>query len=270
MFLSAVILVLQEILEAALLISVLLALAAVPGALALETRPRGSWLLPALLAGLAGAWLYAAFTPAISRWLDYVGLEVTNALIQFAILACLLVFACTTPSQARARRRRLTGEICMVMVIALSITREVSEIILYLQGIAGQSGNLSPVLLGGLIATGIGLSTGVLLYYALASLRRGWAFRAGMGLLALFAGNMAAQAALLLTQADWLPYAPELWDTSSVLAEYSILGRLLYALVGYEANPSLSQAAAYLGAALLVALSPQFRRAWSGGFRGFR
>ena len=58
------------------------------------------------------------------------------------------------------------------------------------------------------------------------------ALRIGMVLLALFAGNMAAQAILLLTQADWLPYTPALWDSSDRLPEYTVSVQLLYALVG--------------------------------------
>ena len=39
-----------------------------------------------------GAWFYAAVTPAVSQWFDYVGLEVVNASIQLFTLAALVVF----------------------------------------------------------------------------------------------------------------------------------------------------------------------------------
>ena len=48
---------------------------------------------------------------------------------------------------------------------------------------------------------------------------------------------MWAQASALLTQADWLPATAPLWDTSAVVPQGSMLGQLLYALIGYEATP---------------------------------
>lgn len=83
-----------------------------------------------------------------------------------------------------------------------------------------------------------------------------------MLLLALFTGNMAAQSVVLLTQADWLPYTPELWNSSAFLPENSITGRVLYVLIGYEANPSLLQAGVYLATAAFIMLSPLFQLAW--------
>lgn len=257
MFLNAVILILQEILEAALLVSVLLALMVLFGT---ALAQRGRWLLGAVAAGLAGAALYGRFMPRISGWFDYVGLEVVNAGIQLAILACLFPF-CFLYGRRDAAAGRLALWL-MTGMVALSITREGAEVILYIGGILGQPENLSPVLFGGLIAAGIGISSGVLLYYTLVGLALRTALRTCMVLLALFAGNMAAQAVLLLTQADWLPYTPEVWNSSGWLQEYSVPGQLLYALVGYEANPSAAQAGAYLAAALLVACSPLVRRAW--------
>jgi high-affinity iron transporter len=266
MFLNAVILILQEILEAALLISVMLVLTQVlknqwPG----NFQVRLGWVLSAIGLGIAGAWLYARVTPAVSAWFDYVGLEVVNALLQFGIIGFLLRYCYGLHPRAIGAAPAQRGKVarsCMIIVVALVIVREGSEIMLYLQGILGQPGNASPVLLGALMASGIGISSGLILFQALGSLAGAWPFRTAMLLLALFAGNMAAQAVLLLTQADWLPFTPQLWDTSGWLPEFSITGQLLYALIGYEANPSLLQAGAYLAAMLLVIVSPLFRFAW--------
>jgi high-affinity iron transporter len=71
-------------------------------------------------------------------------------------------------------------------------------------------------------------------------------------LLALFGGNMLAQAALNLIQADWLQAGPRLWDSSAWLPEHSVPGRLLYALVGYESSPATAQAVSYVAGVLAV------------------
>ena len=265
MFLNAVILVLQEILEAALLISVLMVLTKLlrqywPN----EFKLGYSWLVTSTLGGLIGAWIYAWLTPTVSLWFDYVGLEVINALIQVLIIVFLLSL-CYGLTQARLQKNKQINQligICITLVVALGIIREVSEIIIYITGIASQPENFSPVMLGSFIALGIGSSGGILLYYLLINLPAIWALRSCMILLALFTGNMASQACLLLTQADWLPYTAELWDTSSILPEYTVPGQLLYALIGYEATPSIFQGACYVVAALLILCSPLFKMTW--------
>jgi high-affinity iron transporter len=262
MFLNAVILVLQEILEAALLISVMLVLTHELRRHWLDRfHLRTSWVVHSVGWGIVGAIVYAWLMPTVSVWFDYAGLEVINACMQFFIILFLLGFCYVLNPKvflAEARRRSTIASVCMVCVVALGITREGSEIILYGAGIMGQPENVAPVVLGGLMAAGIGVSSGWFLFYGLVSLKHNAAFRTAFVLLALFAGNMAAQGVLLLTQADWLPYTVELWDSSGLLAEYTVPGQLLYALIGYEATPSLLQGGAYLIAALLVLSSPLF------------
>lgn len=265
MFLNAVILILQEILEASLLISILLVLhitlrKAWPNTFVLSRR----WVLAALGWGAAGALFYGWMMPVTSVWFDYAGYEVVSALLQASIITCLallcylLNYASLTPG-ANYRMMKLS----MIALVAFSIVREGSEIILYVQGVMQQPENLTPVLLGAVMAAGIGCSSGLLLYAALSSgLAAGHGLRVATLLLALFGGNMAAQAIALLTQADWLPYTAEAWNSAALLPEYSISGQLLYALVGYEANPSVLQVLAYLAVVALVVCSPLFRSAW--------
>jgi high-affinity iron transporter len=267
MFLSTVILVLQEILEAALLISVLLVLSR------LLTRSSNEhlvisnrWLPFAALFGLAGAWLYAAMMPVVSEWFDYVGLEIINGTIQIIILAILCLFCFMFSNSNRITRISLLASLApvlMCVMVALGITREVSEIILYMNGVMATPVNVSPAILGSVIAAGIGVSSGIVLYFLILSLSVTWSYRICMLLLALFAGNLASQATLLFTQADWLPYTRELWNSSGFIPEYSVTGQLLYALIGYEANPSLLQVVVYFCSALLIVFSPLFRLAWT-------
>ncbi len=264
MLLDALILILQEIIEAALLISVLLVMASALHRLWPLTLPLGrGWVFAALGAGLAGALLYGWIMPVTSSWFDYAGYEVLNALMQGSMIV-LLLFCVLLLNPPRVTPRRIAAvKAGMIAVVALGIVREGSEIILYLNGVLGQGGNVTPVTLGGLMAAGIGCSSALLLYYFLDALPATRALRTTLVLLALFAGNMASQAALLLTQADWLPYTPEAWNSSTLLSEQGIAGQVLYALVGYEANPSVLQAGVYAAAALAVAITPLFRRAWT-------
>ncbi len=264
MFLDAVILVLQEVLEAALLLSVLLVVnQLLDQHFTSSHRVAMRWYGAALLTGTAGAALMAWAMPALSQWFDYVGPEIVNAFMQLLIVVCLYVHCLLLQSTLLQRRRRdLYAGLTLLVVIAFGVAREGSEILLYIDGIMGTPASLMPVLLGTGVATGIGVSAGVLLYYALVALPSLVALRTGMVLLVLFAGNMAAQVILLLTQANWLPYSPVVWDSSGLLTEFSVSGQLLYALVGYEATPSLAQVGGYIAAMLLIISTPLFRRCW--------
>lgn len=250
MFLNSVVLILQEILEAALLISVLLVF----------TRLRGIrpfWVIAAIAAGAIGAYFFARHMASISEWFDYVGQEVMNAFIQFTILFILAIFATmylgnTHPSHSAQMNRGFI--VCTLLLVALSLTREGSEVFIYIGGALGDPSHVQPTLTGSGIGAGIGISAGVLIYYGLLGLPAKWISTSGLLLLSLVGGNMASQATLLLTQADWLPYSRILWDTSNGLPENSILGHLLYAIIGYEATPSLFQVFSYTTGMLLVFL----------------
>jgi high-affinity iron transporter len=260
MFLNAVILVLQEILEASLLLSLLLVLVRLQPA---GARPRNGWALLSVACGIIGSWAFATAIPTVSLWFDYVGQEVINAAFQLATIVLVLTLGLVWrgTNDVSPFGRGLVA-FCVIAIVTFAITREGSEIILYTEGIMGQPESLTPVLLGTLVATGIGVSCGVLLYFILRTLSDRHALRVAVLLIALFAGNMAMQAILLLTQADWMPYTLELWNTRELLSEYSIPGQLLNALIGYEATPSLAQLIGYAAAFAAVASTPLFRHAW--------
>lgn len=266
MFLNSVILVLQEMIEAALLISVLLVFTHLfqkswDEAFVLRTR----WVAISIAIGCGGAAIYSYYTPQISEMFDYVGQEIFNASIHILslVLVCLLAFIVPSGKLSLSvMQRSRSAAFCMTGIVMFSIIREGSEIIQYVGGIAGQEQNFTPVVVGGFIGAGIGISTGVLLFYGLINLSATWSFRLSLMLLCLIAGNMGSQAVLLLTQADWLPYTAIAWNSSSALPENSIVGHLLYALIGYEATPSILQVSIYLSGIVLILVSPLFRRFW--------
>jgi high-affinity iron transporter len=248
MLLNSVILVLQETLEAALLVSVLLAIS-------YRKWQSVTWLPLGLLAGLVLAFVYASQMDVISEWFDYVGQEVVNALLQTAIAvpAMFCAWALVSSGQAGSAERQVRlFSVSAGIAVALAITREGSEVLMYLGGFLQVADYFQPVMIGSLIGFGIGVSIGLLLFYGLLALSRAWARRSAVFLLSLFSGNMLSQAALQLTQADWIPAAKALWNTSGWISETSIPGQLMYALIGYEATPSPVQVLAYATGVVLV------------------
>jgi len=254
MLLTSVLLILQETLEAALLISML-------AVLSLHAGRRLIWLPWGFIAGAVFALIYAANMRQVSEWFDFVGQEVTNAALQLAIALVLVPVAwllgrglAVTPVAAPAPDAPTDWayQVLCALAVTLAVTREGSEILVFLGGFLGQAEQAQAVLVGSGIGFGIGVSVGILLFFALLPLRGAGGRWVPVILLALFGGNMLAQAALNLIQADWLQSGPRLWDSSGWLPEQSVAGRLLYALVGYESNPSMTQAASYLAGAVAV------------------
>ena len=264
MFLNSVILILQEFLEAALLISVLLVLSK-----CYNIKP--VWVIAGIGIGAIGALLFALNMAEVSEWFDYVGQEVVNALIQLTLLLTLglLAFQLSTrttrpttykdtPHFSHDSNSDLKNSLeimaSMILAVSLAITREGSEIFIYIGGVINQPSHVQPTLAGSGIGAGIGISAGILIYYGLLGLPTRKITQSSLLLLALVGGNMASQATLLLTQADWLPYSKVVWDSSTLLPENSVVGHLLYALIGYEATPSLFQFLSYLCGVLLILL----------------
>lgn len=246
MLLTSVIIVLREVLEAALLVSILLAISSVLG---ISRR----WLGWSLGFGMAGAFIYSLGVAAITDWFDGVGQEVTSAALQFLIYLFLLLFALLVLRDPDLRRMS-DKQIMLVMaaIVSLSVTREGFEVLVYIYGFSNDLPRFATMLMGAAIGASIGVSIGALIYYFVSSLSCRQSLALGIGLLALVAAGMLSQAVLLLIQADWLPSQLPIWDSSEWLSEKSVTGQLMYALIGYEATPTALQASFYFGGLLLL------------------
>ncbi len=246
MLVNSVVIVLREILEAALLVSVLLALSR---RLQIEKR----WLVFAVPTGMAGAVAYAAVLVPISEWFDGAGQELVNA----AMRACVFVALCVVVFLiSRLRGRKHVGGMlllaAMTVAVTLGIAQEGGEIFIYVSGFLQVRELVSSVGLGSFSGAAVGLSAGALFYYVLLALPEEPAMRVSLVLLGLAAASMSIQAITLLIQVDFVPASQPLWDSSGVVDESSLPGQLLYSLVGYEATPSLPQALAYAGSLIIV------------------
>lgn len=234
--LYSVIIVLREILEASLLISLLLAACA---HLHLSRR----WLWPALPLGGSGAFLFAHFNYQISLWFDGMGQEVVNvtllALVVLNLTGILFLLLRYCLVQREILNRLWAANCALAMISSLS--REGSEIFIYITGFVSAGTNASPIITGAAIGTAIGASIGAVLYYVLLLIPRRYFYWLGPVLLTFVCAGQAVEAARELAQSGWLNSGPALWDSSALIAETSLSGQLLYAAFGYEATPSQLQ-----------------------------
>lgn len=239
MLLSSVIIVLREVLEAALLISILIALSK-------KTSLSAHWLIWSCLLGLSGAIVYGMNINNVSDWFDGVGQEVTNAFIQLLIY-CMLVLYILILSRFLVHKNtfHFLTRLIMIIIVALAITREGTEIVLYFFSVTHSKTHLTAVV-GMTIGASIGVSVGFLFYYLLNSLKLEQSIFIGLILLLLVSAGMVSQASLLLIQADWLPAQLPLWNSSAFISEKSVTGQLLYVLLGYESTPTALQVSLYV------------------------
>ncbi len=252
MLLNTVIIILREVLEAALLISVLLAISHL---LSLKLR----WLMIAGVTGITGAFIYQANFERISSAFDFVGQEVTNAFLQLGIYFCIATIVFYINVKPAAGKLKIIA-MTMCIAVSLAIIREGSEILIYLSGFAEHQIYLWSAVTGGMIGISIGMSVGALIFYLLRSRSPYILSLSSQSLLALVAAAMLSQASQLLIQADWLPSQHTLWDSSGLLNEDSITGQLLYAIAGYEATPTIIQLGAYLFALASILLLAFYKK----------
>ena len=264
--LDAVLLILREVLEAALIMSLLLALSR-------QLGWRSRWIWLALAGGFASSWLMAQYAYAIAEAFDGTGQELLNTLLYALIIAGFWLVIGGVAPLACAPRPMLASlpepaggllRSSFVLILVAAIARECSEIWIYLSSFTGQPALYTSALMGGALGLGIGASLGIIIYFALVGLGRRaflWLFIAYTSLLS---AGLAMQIAKQLMQVGLLDSGQPLWDTSAWVAERSWLGELLYALVGYDASPTGLQALFYLGVIVPV-LALLARACWRTG-----
>ena len=255
--LSALLIVFREMIEAGLIVGIVLA--------ATAGVPRRSLAVSLGVAGgIAGACLVAAFAGELATLFEGSGQEVFNATILLLAVAMLTWHNVWMASHGREMARELkaaghavtTGKrnlAALGIVVGVAVLREGSEVVLFLYGIAAQGGTSNAALLaGGALGLGAGAAVSAMMYFGLLTIPAGRLFSVTSGLITLLAAGMAAQAVLFLQNGGLISVLTgTVWDTSWLLKEDSIAGRLLHTLVGYTDAPDGAQLIAY-GAVLIV------------------
>lgn len=249
--LGALIIVFREVIEAGIIVGILLAVTkGVPG--------RGQWIAAGVGAGVAGAALLAVFADQISNALAGVGQELFNAgvlAIAVIMLAWHNIWMARHGRQLAAQMKEVGDAVAkgsrslaaVAVVVAVAVLREGSEIVLFLYGLvlAGGSSTLGLVA-GGLIGLLLGCAVTALTFLGLVKIPSRYLFRVTTILITFLAAGLAAQSVVFLQQAG-VATALEgtVWDTSAILSDSSLFGRVLHTLIGYTDQPSGMQLLVY-------------------------
>lgn len=256
--LATAIIVFREVLEAALIVGIVLA--------ATEGVPRrGAWVGRGIAAGALGAVLVAGFAETIASAAAGIGQEVFNAAVLFTAVAMLgwhNVWMTRHGRELTLSANRLGAAVragtqplwALSFAVGLAVLREGSEVVLFLYGIAAAgAGGVAAMASGGALGLMAGVVAGAALYFGLVSIPLRHLFAVTSWLVLLLAAGMASQGAAFLMQADLLPpLGTGLWDTSFLLSEQSLPGRVLHTLIGYTAQPTGIQLVFYLATLLVI------------------
>ncbi|BBP98133.1 transport-related membrane protein [Burkholderia sp. SFA1] len=260
--LSTALIVFREVLEASLIVSIVLAASkGVPG--------RGWWVAGGLLGGIVGAGLLAVFADALSNLASGLGQEFFNAAIMIVAVVMLAWHSIWMSSHSREMARQISAVgkavasgskplIGLSIVVGAAVLREGAEAVLFLYGVLVSSpGETLQMVIGGALGLVGGVSLGIGMYAGLLQIPIKKLFAVTNALIVLLAAGMASQCVGFLISAGAAPtWGDVVWDSSWLLEETSIVGKMLHALVGYTARPAGSQIVAYfLTCCVIVGLS---------------
>ena len=261
--LAIAVIIFREVLEAALIVGIVMAASfGIPG--------RNRWIGAGVGIGILGAIIVAFAAGEIAAAFAGAGQELLNAVV---LLLAVLMLAWHNIWMARhgaemAAHARSVGEairagtrplVALTAIAAAATLREGAETVLFVAGIATSADeSLTAMILGGLGGLAAGMVAGIAIYAGLLRIPLSRLFTVTSWMVLLLAAGLAAQAMGCLVQADLVPaLGDEIWDTSFVLSETSLPGRILHTLLGYVARPTGIQVLAYL--ATLAAIGVPMR-----------
>ncbi|MGA2042369.1 MAG: FTR1 family protein [Roseiarcus sp.] len=249
--LGAAIIVFREVIEAGIIVGIVLAV----------TRGvAGSrlWIAGGVATGIGGAVMVAAFAQTLANALAGIGQEVFNGSILALAVVMLTwhnVWMASHGRQMAAEMREIGEQVrsgsrslaALAVVVGVAVMREGSEIALFLYGLAAAGGSTAAgLMLGSLLGLVAGCAVSALTFLGLVNIPSRHLFRVTTILITFLAAGLAAQSVLFFQQAGIVTaLAQTAWDTSSILSDTSLFGRVLHTLVGYSDQPSVMQALVY-------------------------
>ena len=257
---GAFIIVLREVIEAGLIVGIVLAATrGVPG--------RAVYVSGGVLGGVAGAGVVALFAGAIADAFAGSGQEILNAVV---LILAVMMLAWHNAWMAR-HGRELASQVkavgqavvsgsrplaALAIVCGVAVLREGSEVVLFLYGIVAAGSSGSALLAGGLLGVAGGAALTGLSYLGLLAIPARHIFKVTGILITFVAAGMSAQAVFYLDAAGVLTVLDaEVWDTSWLLSQTSMVGLMLHTLLGYNDQPTAMQVIIYLATIMgMVAL----------------
>ena len=263
--LGALIIVFREVIEAGLIVGIVMA--ATRG-----VAGRGRWITIGVGGGVLGASIVAMFAGAISDAFQGAGQELFNA----GVLGVAVVMLMWHNAWMARHGREIADEMrrvgvavsegakpltALAVVVGLAVLREGSEVVLFLYGIMASGTSVASLLAGGVLGIAAGAAFTALTYLGLLAIPNRHIFSVTSWLIALLAAGMAAQAVQFLNNAGLVVALDgTVWDTSWLLSDGSIVGRMMHTLIGYTERPTEMQLTVYIATLIVMFLLMRIAR----------
>ena len=256
---ASLLVVFREAIEVGLIIGIVLA--ATRGVMG-----RSLWVAGGVAVGVMLACVIAYFADVLSDSLSGQGQEYFNISVMLLAVGMLGWHNIWMARHGRHMAQELKAEsknvvdgkkslLALAIVIGIATLREGAEVVLFLYGIAlsGQH-TVTQMIFGGLGGLALGATLSALMYFSLIAIPTRYLFTGTTALITFLAAGMMAQAIALMHQSGIAPFLQNtVWDTSALIADHSITGKILNALIGYTDRPSQLQFIGYV--ATLAALT---------------
>lgn len=254
--LATAIIVFREMLEICLILGIISA--------ALDNlKNKNILLLSGIIGGVILSITFALTMTYINGLFDGNGQEI----LKIIILATSIIFINLTIIWITKHRKELHNRInnatqqlinkeinilSLVVVIIFVISREGMEIILFLSGIYSAGSTPLDLILGSIIGAASGITFGLLIYNGLLRIHIKHLFNVINIMLVLLAAGMSSQLANYLNSADLIEaLSKQLWDSSWLINENSLTGKILHSILGYSSKPTQLQVIFY-GASIAI------------------
>ena len=203
-------------------------------------------LLGGLILGIGLSFLFVKSAPLMSPLFDYQGLEYAQ------IGLCILIFISALYYAIKQATAAFMIAIISVMTLYLS------HYIIYLIGFWQSNEAAQSLFIGTFLGLGICSSFSVLLYFLLSAIKQRFGLTPSLVLLALNSAAKLVVALDLASQIDLIATTVTVWDLRDILTENSEFGRVLRALIGYEATPNLTSFLSYVLSSVLFLSASYF------------
>ena len=252
------IVVFRECMEIAFLLGVILAVTK-------PVKDSRKYVILGSITGVFLAALFAFFAKTLSESMGGIGDELFDScviLVTAILISWTVVWMQGYTKKIRKDLSKLSDKITagvvsklmLVFVVAAAIFREGAEIILFVYSITS-AGNID----GNEYITGIGIGAfggllvGTLLYLGLMKYAGRYVFKISTILLTLIAAALAAEAAGIMTSSGIIEVlSDQLWDSSWLVENGSVTGKILNITVGYDSRPNGMQIIFYFATIILT------------------
>ncbi len=250
---EAALIALREGLEAFLIVGILLGFVTKLGRP--DARP---WVWLGLAAGvvlsvLTGLLVQVFLLDAFEDGGGAAWFELVAALTAVGVLTYMVFWMWKHTRTLMAGLRQQVGDalnrntLWLISVLTFaSVLREGLEVVLF-YGALGTRYSGIDLAWSGIIGAALSILIVVTIFRTTTSFNLQKFFAATGALLILIAAGLLVHATHAATDAGLLPHQDALWDTSGAIPDDRADGRILHALIGYTAQPSLLQALLYFG-----------------------